>query len=1176
MRNAAICLVSLAATLSCRGVGVASDSDGWQQVAELAAPEAIQAAAADDRFVYAIASRQVAKYHRATGQRIGISSGGAQHLNSGFLWNGKLLCAHSNYPQMPERSEIKALDPESMLLSTFRDFGNLGGSLTWVVRHDDYWWCNFARYGDKNAETFLVAFDDDWIEKQRWTYPKAVIDRLGRYSLSGGLWCGHELLVTGHDNPEFYRLRLPNAGSVLEFVGQQSVPFTGQGFAKDFQTDGFVGINRARRRVIFVRRRDNEASTDIRMPTRGICAHRGASDSHPENTLAAFREAIRLGAQMIEFDVALSRDQKLVLMHDVTVDRTTDGTGAVSELTLTELRKLDAGSWKHGRFGGERIPTLGEALAIMPENIWLNVHLKGGAELAMEVTQRIVASNRVHQAFLACGTEAARAAKSVDARIRICNMERQANSQQYVDETIDMQAEFIQLLGGGSVDPMHTKRLSDQGIRINFCCANEADTVDSLFRAGVEFPLVDRVAAMLEIADHHDVKRLQPVYRSTLRHAGLETPLSRLIERRPLKMGAAEQGMALTATQFFTSTSRSVFRYDTDWNLLEEKPIRIEGVNHIGAIDHHDGILWAGLLHGPKNGKHDPRLNRSIIAKIRTSDLTVVRTWDITKDVTWIDPVCFDGRYLWVGDLSDLGIHRYRFDGDEIIRDGVFRYPTSMHFSQGIRVVGNKLYTIHTFGDMDGLFRFDLPDRLTDEIQRPSCVWQIVESRMHLEGFDFVPGAHDQIWHAQGNQVDRYVLNEPASVAAATRITHGPFIGHVSSDSATIWARFSQPGEYQLTARVAQSDSFVRAVARTTRESDGCIHWNLDQLTPGTRYDYQIEFDGEHQTGRDAHFFETAGSPNSALVRLTFASCAREDDSSAAVWRRMRNVNPHAVVLLGDTPYIDSTDLDIQRRRYREFAAVPDFRNLLRNRSLYATWDDHDFGRNDTDGNVEGKQNSRRAFIEFHANPSYGDGRTGIYTKFRRGGVEVFLLDTRFFAATEPSPFDGKKLSLLGQSQWQWLQHGLKSSTAPFKVLACGMIWNGAVRPGKQDHWATYPYERDALFDFIGQEQITGVVLVGGDIHRTRVLHHQSTERAGYRIPELITSPVHSGVIATANAPHPGLIHDSGTPNTFLLLTVDNRDNPATLDARFLDKDGLMLFELKLTEQDLHRRNGDP
>ena len=235
---------------------------------------------------------------------------------------------------------------------------------------------------------------------------------------------------------------------------------------------------------------------------------------------------------------------------------------------------------------------------------------------------------------------------------------------------------------------------------------------------------------------------------------------SRLVEKHTLQGGAATQGLALGKKHYFTSTASSIFRYDTHWKLLEEKTIQIDGVNHIGAIDYHDGFLWAGLLHGPENGKHDPKLDRSIIAKIRASDLKVVKTWDISQDVTWIDPVCFDGNHLWVGDLSDLGIHRYKIDGDKLTRVGILRYPKPMHFSQGIRVVGKKLYTIHTFGNMDGLFQFDLPERLTDDILQPTRVWPIVESRSHLEGFDFIPGHPSQIWHAQGKQVDRYELSD--------------------------------------------------------------------------------------------------------------------------------------------------------------------------------------------------------------------------------------------------------------------------------------------------------------------------------------------------------------------------------------------------------------------------------
>lgn len=255
MRRTLLIILCLTGGLSARAEegagGTIANREVWVASSYLAAPEANQAAAADQNFVYAITNHQIAKYDRATGQRVAVSTGAAQHLNSGFLWNGTLLCAHSNYPKTPEQSEIRALDLKSMQLSTFKDFGSYGGSLTWVVRRDDYWWCNFARYGAANNETFLAKFDVEWKEIGRWTYPPAVIDKLGQYSLSGGIWRGDRLLVTGHDDRLFFRLRLPGQGTVLEFIDTQAAPFTGQGFASDALTGGLVGINRAKRQVVF-------------------------------------------------------------------------------------------------------------------------------------------------------------------------------------------------------------------------------------------------------------------------------------------------------------------------------------------------------------------------------------------------------------------------------------------------------------------------------------------------------------------------------------------------------------------------------------------------------------------------------------------------------------------------------------------------------------------------------------------------------------------------------------------------------------------------------------------------------------------------------------------------------------------------------------------------------------
>ncbi|MFB6468882.1 glycerophosphodiester phosphodiesterase [Cytobacillus sp. Hz8] len=91
-------------------------------------------------------------------------------------------------------------------------------------------------------------------------------------------------------------------------------------------------------------------------------AHRGASGYAPENTIAAFDKAVEMKADYIEIDVQRSKDGKLVIIHDTTVDRTTDGTGKVKDLTFEQLRALDAGSFKGEQFKGEKIPTFDEIL----------------------------------------------------------------------------------------------------------------------------------------------------------------------------------------------------------------------------------------------------------------------------------------------------------------------------------------------------------------------------------------------------------------------------------------------------------------------------------------------------------------------------------------------------------------------------------------------------------------------------------------------------------------------------------------------------------------------------------------------------------------------------------------------------------------------------------------------
>lgn len=108
-----------------------------------------------------------------------------------------------------------------------------------------------------------------------------------------------------------------------------------------------------------------------------VTGHRGAKGHAPENTMASIRKCVELGARWVEFDVKLSADNEAVLMHDDTVNRTSDGKGTVAGMTLAELRRLDAGRWFSSDFTGEPVPTLVEAMDYLAaKGIGANVEIK--------------------------------------------------------------------------------------------------------------------------------------------------------------------------------------------------------------------------------------------------------------------------------------------------------------------------------------------------------------------------------------------------------------------------------------------------------------------------------------------------------------------------------------------------------------------------------------------------------------------------------------------------------------------------------------------------------------------------------------------------------------------------------------------------------------------------------
>lgn len=225
-----------------------------------------------------------------------------------------------------------------------------------------------------------------------------------------------------------------------------------------------------------------------------VVAHRGFSGKYPESTEIAFRKALEFEVDMIEFDVHRAKDESLMVIHDSTVDRTSDGSGRVAEMTRSEIKELDAGSWFDETFRGQRFLTLQETLDLMTDaastskKVRLNVHVKAyehDRERVVTLTvQELERRNLLQRAFVASDIASIAVVKRIQPALGICNLSTRPK-ETYIPRSLAIGCRILQP-GNQQVDRDLVEEAHRHGMEVHPFYADDVPEMRRLIECGVD------------------------------------------------------------------------------------------------------------------------------------------------------------------------------------------------------------------------------------------------------------------------------------------------------------------------------------------------------------------------------------------------------------------------------------------------------------------------------------------------------------------------------------------------------------------------------------------------------------------------------------------------------------------------------------------------------------------
>ena len=433
---------------------------------------------------------------------------------------------------------------------------------------------------------------------------------------------------------------------------------------------------------------------------------------------------------------------------------------------------------------------------------------------------------------------------------------------------------------------------------------------------------------------------------------------------------------------------------------------------------------------------------------------------------------------------------------------------------------------------------------------------------------------------------------------AKSTLIAGPMLGYQAHREVLIWVETkgakSVALEYQITGHPETALRITKSQLHSTPAGVQPVKFVLPLLEIGTSYDYAVIVDSAKQVFPYPLKFQTRAlwewrSPPPDF-KFIYGSCAYLNDAAydrpgapygkgTTIFKHMAESRADFMIWGGDNWYLREADFSSESGiwyRYSHDRATPALQPLYAAMHHYATWDDHDYGSNDSNKSFELKDVTLAAFKAYWGNSTWGEAdNPGVYGKFFWGDAAFFLMDNRWYRDDDHLDATQNPLkSQYGPRQMDWLKQSLLAAETlrhfKFKFIVTG----GQVITdfgGASETFSYYQREREELIKFIVDHRITGAVILSGDVHFTELARKKIT--TSQWLYELTSSPMSAGVSNLGNterATDPQRV--AGTlvvDQNYCTLALSGPKDARIITVSCFDKDGAKRWERVIAEAEL-------